>query len=173
MFSSPRFIVTALAVSAVTLPAAAARAQAPPPPGTITAVGSAIVTPTPVDRTSNVSIAKAVADAQVKVLPLAIRAAHARARVLAAESGLTLGALVGIADQAPSPFSPFGGYGVDGTFGPGRYCGNVARYRTTRLANGRVLRKRIGTRRLCRVPSRVGTTVSAIYATTAPTPATG
>lgn len=164
-----RSLVAALAVSGATLFPAVAGAQATSPSGsgTVTAIGSAVVAPDPGDRNSNTSIRKAVARAQTAVLPLAIRAARARARVLAAESGLTLGALVGIADQPPSPFSPFGIYGVEGTFGPGSYCGNVARYRTVRMANGTIRRTRLGTRRLCRVPNRVGATVSATYATAA------
>jgi hypothetical protein len=84
-----------------------------------------------------------------------------------------LGALVAIGDQGALPYGPFGSYGAEGTFGPGRFCGNVPRYRTTRLANGRVRRTRIGTRRTCRIPSRVGTTVSVVFAAvpSAPAPA--
>lgn len=160
------FVVAALALTAAA-PTATAVAQAPgSAAGTVVAVGSGTVTPTPEDRRSNTSIAKAVADAQGAALPLAIKAARTRAQVLARESGLTLGALVGIADQAPSPFGGFGPFGESGTFGPGRFCGNVPRFRTTRLANGRVRRTRIGTRRLCRVPSRVATTVTVTFATT-------
>ncbi|MDQ3630666.1 MAG: hypothetical protein M3417_05200 [Actinomycetota bacterium] len=53
--------------------------------------------------------------------------------------------LVAIADQPPSPFGGFNLFGVDGTFGPGRYCGNVPRFKITRLANGSRRRTRIGT----------------------------
>ncbi len=163
-------VLAALAVTAVALPTASAGAQAPAP-GTITATGSAAVTPTPEDRRSNASIARAVEEAQAEALPLAIRAARDRAGALARESGLTLGALVGIGDQGAVPFGYFGPYGAEGTFGPGRFCGNVARYRTTRLANGRVRRTRIGTRRTCRVPRTVGTAVSVVFATAPPAPA--
>lgn len=158
-------VVAALALT-VAAPTATAVAQAPgSAAGTVVAVGSGTVTPTPDDRKSNTSIAKAVGDAQSEALPLAIKAARTRAQVLAKESGLTLGALVGISDAPASPFfgSPFG---ETGTFGPGRFCGTVQRFRTTRLANGGIRRKRIGTRRLCRVPNRVATTVTVTFATT-------
>jgi len=159
--------LVALTLSAAALPAAEAGAQAPAS-GTIVAIGSASVTPTPGDRKSDASISKAVVAAQAAALPLAIRAARARAQVLATESGLTLGPLVGIADEAPSPFGGFGPFGTDGTFGPGRYCGTVSRFRTVRLPNGSFRRTRLGTRRLCRIPNRVGTTVAVTYATGVP-----
>ena len=164
MSRSTPLTLTALALAGGALAPALAAAQAPAP-GLIVAVGTANVTVSPVDRKSDASIKKALDDAQAAALPLAIKAARARAVVLAAESGLNLGDLVGIGDQAASPFGPFNYYGIDGTFGPGRYCGNVARYKTTRLASGRVLRKRIGTRRQCRFPNRVGTSVSVTYKT--------
>lgn len=158
----PFAAVLAIAVAAP----ATATAQAPAPAaGTVVAGGNGTVTPKPGDRTSNDSIAKAVAEAQAAALPLAIRNARARAKVLAEESGLTLGALTGIADNSPFFFGPFG---ENGTFGPGRFCGNVGRFRTTRLASGRVMRTRIGTRRQCRVPSRIVTTVTLTFATSGP-----
>ena len=162
-------VLAALALSAAALPAASASAQAPEP-GTVTATGSAFVRPTPEDRRSNESIARAVEEAQADALPLAIRAAREQAQALASGSGLVLGALVGISDGS-SPFGYPGPFGADGTFGPGRYCGNVRRYRTTRLANGRVRRTRIGTRRTCRIPSRIGATVRVVFAATPPAPA--
>lgn len=147
---------------------AAAQEPLPAPSGTIAAVGSATVKPTPRDRKSERSIAKAVADAKAEVLPSAIASANARAKVLAEQSGLGLGALIGIADQAPSPFGFSGPFGGEGTFGPGRYCGIVPRFRITRLANGSVRRKRIGSRRSCRVPTAIATTVTVTYATARP-----
>jgi hypothetical protein len=163
-------VLAALAVSAVALPTASAGAQAPAP-GTVTASGSASVEPTPEDRRSSRSIARAVEAAQAEVLPLAIRAARERAGALAQESGLVLGALVAVGDAVTSPYGPFGSYGAEGTFGPGRFCGDVPRYRTTRLANGRVRRTRIGTRRTCRVPRSIATTVTVVFATAPPAPA--
>lgn len=164
-------ILAVLTASVAVAPIARAVAQSPAAAGTISAIGTASVAPTPVDRNSDASIAKAVRDAQAKALPLAIQAGRARAQTLATQSGLGLGALVGIADQPPSPFGGFGAFGIDGTFGPGRYCGVVPRFRRTRLADGRVRRTRIGSRRQCRFPGRVGTTVSVTYATLNPAPA--
>lgn len=163
-------VLAALAVTAVGLPTASAGAQAPAP-GTVTASGSAVVTPTPVDRRSERSIARAVEEAQAEVLPLAIEAARERAGALARASGLVLGALVAVGDQGSIPYGPFGSYGAEGTFGPGRFCGNVPRYRTTRLATGRIRRTRIGTRRTCRIPRTIGTTVSVVFAVAPPAPA--
>ena len=163
-------VLAALAVTAAGLPAASAGAQAPAP-GTVSASGSAFVEPEPENRRSNESIARAVEQAQEEALPLAIRAARERAGALATQSGLVLGALIAVGDAGPSPFGYYGPFGAEGTFGPGRYCGNVPRYRTTRLANGRVRRTRIGTRRTCRIPSAVGTTVSVVFAVAPPAPA--
>lgn len=161
----------ALAVLAVAAPTAPAGAQAPAP-GTVNATGSAFVVPTPVDRRSNRSIARAVEEAEAAALPLAIRSATERAQALAAGSGLVLGRLVAIGDQLNAPYGPYGSFGAEGTFGPGRYCGNVPRYRTRRLENGRIRRTRIGTRRTCRIPHRIGTTVSVVFAASpAPAPA--
>lgn len=63
---------------------------------------------------------------------------------------------------------PSGPFGSDqGTFGPGQFCGRVARYRTRRGPSGRIIsRTRIGSRRLCRVPSRVFVAVTVTYSTT-------
>lgn len=142
-----------------------AGAQAPSP-GTVTAVGQGVALVTPQDRTSDASIVKAVADAQAEALPLAVTAARSRAERLAAATGLRLGALTAISDAAQAPWF-YGGFGSEGTFGPGRYCGTVGRYRTRRLASGRISRTRIGSRRTCRVPSRVATSVTVTFTTTA------
>jgi len=163
-------VLAALTLTATAVPTAAAGAQTPAP-GTVTATGSAFVVPTPENRRSSDSIARAVEEAQAQALPQAIRAARERAQALATGSGLVLGALVGISDQGGSPYGFHGPFGAEGTFGPGRFCGDVPRYRTTRLASGRVRRTRLGTRRTCRVPSRIGATVSVVFAATPPAPA--
>jgi hypothetical protein len=146
-----------------------ASGQAPAPSPEITAIGRASVEPRPVDRRSEASIAKAVRDAQAASVPLALADGRARAQRLAAAAGLTLGALKTISDVPPSPFGPYGdGYGAEGTFGPGRYCGTVNRYRTRRLSGGRFRRVRIGSRRVCRVPRQITGTVSISFHTTPP-----
>lgn len=163
---------TGLAVAASVLALGAlsstAAAQAPVPgpgPGTVAAIGTASVKPTPEDATSNASILAAVREARRLVIPRAAGDARARAALLATAGGLKLGALVGIEDTAPSPF--FGSsYGQDGTFGPGRFCGLVTRYRTTRSPSGAIRRTRIGRTRRCRIPTQVAATVTVTFATT-------
>ena len=74
--------------------------------------------------------------------------------------------MISIEDTAPSPF--FGSpYGQDGTFGPGKYCGLVTRYRTTRSPSGAVRRTPIGRTRRCRFPTQVTATETVTFATTA------
>lgn len=151
--------------------AAQASGQAPAAagPGTITATGTATVKPTPADAHSSDSIAAAVKAAKAKALPRAITDARFRGQKLADAAGLKIGALISIADSEQSVYfggSFFGPFGVDGTFGPGKFCGNVPQFKTTHLANGRITRKRIGTHRICRVP-QVVETVSVTFATIA------
>ena len=74
------------------------------------------------------AIAAAVEAARNRAIPLAIASAREEAQRLAAAGGLTLGPLVSVSEPEPSPF--FGGpvgaaYGAEGTFGPGRFCGQI------------------------------------------------
>lgn len=148
---------------AVATSSAAAQSPAPANQGTITAIGSASVRPVPVDAKSNASIAAAVAAARHAAIPRALGDARSRAQLLADAGGLKLGALVGIADATASPFF-FSPYGQDGTFGPGKYCGLVSHYRTTRK-NGVFHRKLISRSRSCRVPRQVTATEAVTFAT--------
>src|SRR6185295_18664352 len=98
----------------------------------------------------------------------AIATAREEAQRLAAAGGLTLGPLVSVSEPEPSPF--FGGpvgsaYGAEGTFGPGRFCGQIRTPIRRRDARG-VLRNtgRVRTRFGCRVPGEVAQTVSATFA---------
>ena len=162
---------TLFAVAAVSLAggvlASSATAQAPasPAPGTITAIGTASIKPTPENPNSNDSIAAAVREAKRTAIPSAVSDARNRAVLLAAAGNLKLGALIGIADTPSSPF--FGGFGQDGTFGPGRFCGMSPRYRITRSPNGVRRRKLIGRTRRCRVPSQIIATEAVTVATAA------
>lgn len=164
-----RFTRITLALASVPLVAgvSSATAQQPAPAnqGTITAIGSASLRPVPTDAKSNDSIAAAVRAARHTAIPRALGDARARATLLADAGNLKLGALLGIADATASPFfySPFG---QDGTFGPGKYCGLVARYRTTRV-NGIFHRKLISRARTCRVPRQVTATEAVTFATSA------
>jgi hypothetical protein len=160
-------VILALAVVAAALAAvpAAAQAPSPSPTQTITAVGIGQVKVVPTDRTSNDAIAKAVKAAEDQATPKAIADGRARGAELAAAAGLTLGRLLSVADTPSPPFGPFyPPYGQQGTFGPGRFCGNVARYKVKRDAQGRVVsRKRVGTRRTCRVPPSVSASLTMTF----------
>lgn len=170
-------LLTAAALLACCAPAGAQQPPAPSPsPSTVTAIGTAQLSPEPEDRNDNDAIRRAVAAARTEAVPLALKAARSRAVDLAFASGLNVGQTLTVA-ETPSPF--FGPYPQEqGTFGPGRFCGNVPRYRIQRAASGRIVKRtRIGTRRLCRVP-RVVVSVTVTYAavprpaaTPAPAPA--
>jgi uncharacterized protein YggE len=157
-------VILALAAPAA-LAAVPAAAQAPAPAPTITAIAVGQVKVEPSDRTSNDAIAKAVKAAVERATPKAIAAGRERGAELAAAAGLTLGRLVSVADTPSTPFGPFyGPYGQQGTFGPGRYCGNVPRFKLKRNAQGRVVsRKRVGTRRTCRIPASVSASVTMTF----------
>jgi hypothetical protein len=157
-------VILALAAPAA-LAAVPAAAQAPAPAPTITAIAVGQVKVEPSDRTSNDAIAKAVKAAVEQATPKAIAAGRERGAELAAAAGLTLGRLVSVADTPSTPFGPFyGPYGQQGTFGPGRFCGNVPRFKIKRNAQGRVVsRKRVGTRHTCRVPASVSASVTMTF----------
>lgn len=160
--SRSRIAVAAVTLLTAALPATAA-AQQPP---TITASGVAQVKPEPANRKNNGSIRKAVDEARAKALPQAIANARAHAGELAAAANVTLGSLLSISDTPQAGFPYFNLYGQDGTFGPGRYCGDVRRSRTV-VRDG--VRRRVpakGTRRVCRVPSQVYANVALTFATT-------
>lgn len=150
--------------------AAPATAQAPPaqlPPTTVTVTGTGTVKPTPLNRKNNASIAKAVRDAKTAATPLAIADGRARAANLAGLSGMTLGQLLAITEGGSSPvgfFGPF--YGQEGTFGPGRFCGNIRRPIYRRTADGKRTRVRWRTTRTCRVPPQVTASLGMTFVTT-------
>lgn len=152
--------------------AATAAAQQPASPGlqpnTITVTGTGAVAPSPSDRKSNASIAAAVEAAERAALPLAVRDGQARASRLADLSGMTLGALLAIAEAQPSPYGFFGPFGQIGTFGPGRFCGTLRTPIYVKTKQG--TRKRVGlrTRRTCRVPPKVSTSLTMTFAATPP-----
>jgi hypothetical protein len=135
-----------------------ASAQATPP--TLTATGTASAAPDPDDPRSESSIRAAVEAAEASALPRAVADARAHATALAAAAGLTLGALVSISD---APVNPYSYYGQLGTFPNGRYCGRVRRTRTV-VRDGVRRRVSAGTRRVCRVPPQVVSSVQLTYA---------
>lgn len=164
MFRSSRSVLPLVVAGAALAAPTAAAAQQPAATPVLSSAGTGTVKPEPRDRTSNASIARAVRVAQEGAVPLAVADARARAQRLALAAGLTLGPLQAIGDT-PTPYGGFGPYGETGTFGPGRYCGTVSRFRTRRLANGQVRRIRIGSRRTCRVPNRIVANVTLTFAT--------
>ena len=115
------------------------------------------------------TIARAVARAGDRVVPEALRQVRIQAVRLGSAAGVRVGPLLSVTDVAATPFGPYGDYGADGTFGPGRYCGNV-RSAIVRVSDGR--RRVVGhrTRRTCRVPSSVSRTVAATYRIDGPLP---
>ena len=168
--SARRTVPLATAVFVATLIAApAARAQAPAPARTITATAAGRVT---VDRDglaqNSKAIGAAVDAARDRAIPLAIANAREEAQRIAAAGGLTLGPLVSVSEPQPSPFfgGPLGGaYGTEGTFGPGKFCGQIRTPIRRRDAQGRLVSTgRVRSRFGCRVPSEVAQTVSATFA---------
>jgi Protein of unknown function (DUF541) len=161
-------LAAAAAVTAALLAAPTAGAQAPAPARTITAIGAGRATVNKDVAQNSRAIAAAVEAARNRAIPLAIANAREEAQRLAAAGGLTLGPLVSVSEPEPSPF--FGGpvgsaYGAEGTFGPGKFCGQIRTPIRRRDARG-VLRNtgRARTRFGCRVPGEVAQTVSATFA---------
>lgn len=129
-------------------PAAIAADSAP----TIAAIGNATVKPTPSNPKSSASIKEAVEAAETKALPLAVTDARAHATDLATAAGLKLGAAVSISDT-PSTV-PYFYQPQNGTFGTGKFCGNVRNFKTIVNKNG--TRRRVpakGTHKVCRIPT--------------------
>jgi uncharacterized protein YggE len=149
--------------------AAVAQAQDPTPvaqaPHTVVAAGTGSVKPAPNNRQDNASIVAAVEKASAKALPLAVADARSQAQELAAATGVTLGALVAVSNTSVT--SAFYGpiyYGTLGTFGPGKFCGNVRSRTSTIDANGKRHYGKFRTRHVCRVPATVQRTVSLTFA---------
>jgi uncharacterized protein YggE len=154
-----RIATLTIATALLGVAAPAASAQAPP---TITATGSATAKPDPTDRKSDSSIREAVEAANAKALPQAIAEAREHAGELATAAGMRLGALISIAD-APATGYPF--IYSFGTFGNGKFCGQVRNTHTV-VRNG--VRRRVagnGTHKVCRVPPTVVASVSLTFAT--------
>jgi uncharacterized protein YggE len=158
-------VVVTLAFLAGCLAAVANAQEATTPPArTLVATGNGSVKPVPQDRDSSKSIAAAVAKASGKALPLAVADARQQAAALAAATGVTLGALVTVTNSGPSNsyFGPIF-YGVDGTFGPGQYCGTIRTRKVTTDAQGK-RHVKLRSHRSCRVPATVQRTVSLTFA---------
>jgi uncharacterized protein YggE len=149
--------------------AAVASAQDPTPATpavhTLVAAGTGSVKPAPKDRNDNASIVAAVAKASAKALPLAVADARSQARELATATGVTLGGLVAVSNTSVT--SGFYGpiyYGTLGTFGPGKFCGDIRTRTSTVDANGKRHFGKFHTRHVCRVPATIQRTVSLTFA---------
>ena len=149
--------------------AAVAQAQDPsaagPAPRTLVAAGTGSVKPVPKNRHDNASIAAAVERASVKALPLAVADARSQAQELATATGVTLGTLVSVSNSSAT--NGFYGpvyFGTLGTFGPGKFCGNVRSRTSTVDANGKRHFGKFRTRHVCRVPGTIQRNVSLTFA---------
>jgi hypothetical protein len=160
--------LAAAALAATLLVAPAAHAQAPAPTRTITATATGRATVDKHVAKRSKAIAAAVAAARDRAIPLAISNAREEAQRLAAAGGMALGPLVSVAEPQPSPFfgGPVGGaYGAEGTFGPGRFCGQIRTPIRRRNARGRlVFSGRFRSHFGCRIPSEVAQTVTVTFA---------
>src|SRR3954466_3248160 len=156
---------SALAGVALSLALApAASAQLPVLDRTIVAAGVGQVKPAPQNRTDNASIAAAVKAAYAAALPKAVADARDDAADLAKAAGVSLGELVSISNAPAQPFyGPFFG-GEIGTFGPGRFCGNVHTAVVRRDKSGRRRVTGFRTRHACRVPGTVSRSVTLTFA---------
>ena len=151
-------LITVVAASS----SAPAVAQQPAAGKSVQVVGVGEADVRPNNRRDNASIQRAVDRAEAAALPRAFQAAGARAAVLARLSGLTLGEITSVSDTPASPYDPYGFGRLEGTFGPGRWCGTIRRT-VVRRVDGR--RRRVTrARRICQFPREVYVSVTVTYA---------
>jgi hypothetical protein len=104
--------------------------------------------------------------ATAAMLTPAAATAQAPATGRSVTAGLTLGSIVSVAGGGASPY--YGPiivpYGVGGTFGPGRYCGQIRASHLKHLANGKTRRVLGAKHRVCRIPPSVTSSVSVTFA---------
>jgi uncharacterized protein YggE len=158
--------VAAVIAAGVLVPAARAQAPAAPPAKSVTTLGVASISVKPDNRRSNASIKAAVEAADASARPKAIAAARERATELAQATGLALGAITSVSDAPTLPYyGPYGApYGLQGTFGPGKFCGTVRPVRRVRGSDGKVRSVRGKARRVCRVPPTVTVSLTVTFA---------
>ena len=118
----------------------------------------------PEDRKSNASIKAAVEAADASARPKALAEARERAAELAQVAGLTLGAITSISDAPAAPFYGPYPYALQGTFGPGKYCGITRSSHLRRDSNGRLHRVLGKRHRVCRVPPAVTVSLTVTFA---------
>jgi uncharacterized protein YggE len=160
-----RWQIGLAAVAAAAMLVPAARAQAPPAKS-ITTIGIGTASVKPKDRKSNASIKEAVEAGDAAARPKAIASARERATELAQSAGLALGGITSVSEASNFPYyGPYGApYGLQGTFGPGKFCGTVRSAHLKRDSKGnlhRVLGKR---HRVCRFPSTINVSLTVTFA---------
>jgi hypothetical protein len=154
------------AVAAAGVLAPAAYGQAPAPAKSVTTIGAASVSVKPQDRKSNASIKAAIEAADTSARPKAVAQARERAAQLAQTAGLVLGPITSISDAPSLPFyGPFSQpYALQGTFGPGKFCGQVRSIRRKRGSDGKFRIVRGKPHRACRVPPSVTVSLTVTFA---------
>lgn len=139
---------------------------------TVSAYGTGQVAVTPKNPKSEKSIRAAVEAAQQRSLPLAVASARASAQAIADAAGLTLGAVMTVAQQInPYLIGGFGGFGGgivvtpgNGIVGPfnGKFCGRVTRAVFKTVNGKRKVVRRVRERR-CFVPGAVANTLEVTF----------
>jgi uncharacterized protein YggE len=154
-----------VAAAAVLVPAAAAQS---PPAKSVTTIGIGTASVKPKDRKDNASIKEAVEAADAAARPKAINEARERATELAQAAGLTLGGITSVSEASSFPYyGPFGvPYGLQGTFGPGKFCGTIRSSHRVTDSKGRVRRVLGKPHRVCRFPSSISVSLTVTFAAT-------
>jgi hypothetical protein len=154
---------TVAAAAVLAVPAAEAQA---PPAKSVTTIGIGTASVKPADRKSNASIKEAVDAADDAARPKAIASAKERATELAQASGLTLGGITSVSEASQFPYyGPFGPpYALQGTFGPGKFCGTTRSSHLKRDKNGNVHRVLGKRHRVCRFPSTINVQLTVTFA---------
>jgi hypothetical protein len=115
------------------------------------------------DRDDNNAIRDAVEAARSAGIPRAIDSARENAEEIAAAANLTVGAVQSVDDNVFFGYGP--PYGAIAPFGPDKYCGVVSRRKRVRKSDGRLVIRRVRTRR-CYVPREVTTQLAVTFAAT-------
>jgi hypothetical protein len=153
-----------VAATALLVPAAGAQA---PPAKSVTTVGVGTASVKPEDRKDNASIKEAVEAADAAARPKAISSARERATELAQAAGLTLGGITSVSEATNGfpYYGPFGTpYALQGTFGPGKFCGKIRTSHIKRDSNGKPRRVLGKPHRVCRFPSTINVSLTVTFA---------
>jgi hypothetical protein len=162
-----RWQIGLAAVAAAAMLVGTAEAQAPPAKS-VTTIGIGTASVKPKDRKDNASIKEAVEAADTAARPKAIASARERATELAQAAGLTLGGITTVSEASNVPYyGPFGvPYALQGTFGPGKFCGTTRTSHLKRDSKGRLRRVLSKPHRVCRFPSTINVSLTVTFAAT-------